>query len=61
MQFERKDTWDMCWAEDNENMFAVMEKTRMYVFNNLQPQDPTLSSGYLASFKDLEIKVRVRK
>jgi len=56
LQFERKDTWDMRWAEDNENMFAVMEKTRMYVFNDLQPQEPTLSSGYLASFKELEIK-----
>ena len=28
IQFERKDTWDMRWAEDNENSFAVMEKTR---------------------------------
>merc|ERR1719453_1038354 len=56
MQFERKDTWDMCWAEDQEDTFAVMEKTRMYVFNDLQPQEPTLSSGYLASFKELEIK-----
>ena len=54
--FERKDTWDLCWASDNPYAFAVMEKSRMYVFNDMEPQEPTLSSGYLASFSDLEIK-----
>lgn len=56
LPFERKDTWDVCWAEDNPHLFAVMEKTRMFVFENLEQQEPTLSSGYLASFSNLEIK-----
>lgn len=29
--FERKDVWDVKWAEDDPNSIAVMEKTRLYV------------------------------
>ena len=54
--FERKDTWDMVWAEDNPELFAMMEKTRMYIFRGLQPEEPVLSSGYLCQFKELQIK-----
>ncbi|KAM9432566.1 WD repeat-containing protein 35 isoform 3-T3 [Salvelinus alpinus] len=28
-KFERKDVWDMQWANDNPDLFAMMEKTRM--------------------------------
>lgn len=37
-KFERKDVWDMKWANDNPDLFAMMEKTRMYVFRNLDPE-----------------------
>lgn len=37
-RFERKDVWDMKWASDNPDLFAMMEKTRMYVFRNLDPE-----------------------
>jgi len=56
LAFERKDAWDMIWAEDNPSLFAMMEKTRMYIFQDLTPSDPILSSGYLSQFKDLQIK-----
>jgi WD repeat-containing protein 35 len=49
--FERRDIWDVKWASDNAELFAVMEKTRMYVFRNLDPEEPILSSGYICSFK----------
>lgn len=35
MKFERKDVWDMKWASDNPELFAMMEKTRMYIFRYL--------------------------
>ncbi len=38
LKFERKDVWDMKWAEDNSELFAMMEKTRMYIFRNLDPE-----------------------
>ena len=37
-RFERKDVWDMKWAEDNPELLAMMEKTRMYVFKGLDPE-----------------------
>ncbi|XP_076068879.1 intraflagellar transport protein Oseg4 [Oratosquilla oratoria] len=56
LKFERKDVWDMCWAQDNPELFAMMEKTRMYVFRNMDPEEPIACSGYLCSFQDLEIR-----
>jgi WD repeat-containing protein 35 len=56
LDFERKDAWDMVWAEDNPNLFAMMEKTRMYIYRGTEPEEPVLSSGYLCQFNDLSIK-----
>ena len=56
LDFERKDTWDMMWSDDNPELFACMEKTRMYVFRGLFAEEPVQSSGYLCSFSDLCIK-----
>eukprot|EP01052_Picozoa_sp_SAG31_P004074 SAG31_NODE_165_length_21701_cov_9.786409_6_plen_468_part_00 len=56
MPFERKDVWDMRWASDNPDLFAMMEKTRMYIMRNLDPEEPVTGSGYLCSFKDLMIE-----
>eukprot|EP00164_Ancoracysta_twista_P003121 GFYU01004159.1.p1 GENE.GFYU01004159.1~~GFYU01004159.1.p1 ORF type:complete len:1174 (+),score=402.74 GFYU01004159.1:102-3623(+) len=57
LQFERKDVWDMTWSSDNPELFAMMEKTRMYVFRNLSPEEPVTSNGYICAFSDLTIKV----
>ncbi len=51
-----QDAWDMVWAEDNPQLFAMMEKTRMYIMRGLDLEEPVLSSGYLCGFKDLHIK-----
>nr|XP_033792878.1 WD repeat-containing protein 35 isoform X3 [Geotrypetes seraphini] len=56
LKFERRDVWDMKWANDNPDLFAMMEKTRMYVFRNLDPEEPVKTSGYICCFEDLEIK-----
>ena len=56
LKFERKDVWDMVWAEDNPELFAMLEKTRMYIFKGMEPEEPVLSSGYLCQFRDLTIK-----
>ncbi len=63
LNFERKDVWDMKWfvilmliivlnislnrADDNPELFAMMEKTRMYIFRGLNPEEPVSSSGYI--------------
>lgn len=43
--FERKDVWDVKWADDNPDLFAIMEKTRMYIYRGLDPEEPVLSSA----------------
>ncbi len=37
--FERKDVWDMKWAADNPELFAMMERTYMYIFRYLRAHD----------------------
>lgn len=54
--FERKDVWNMLWASDNPEMFAVMEKTRMYIFRGLEPEEPVQSSAYICKFKSLKVR-----
>ena len=46
----------MLWASDNAQMFATMEKTRMYIFRNLEPEEPVQSSAHLCKFKSLKIR-----
>ena len=54
-RIERKDVWSVCWAKDNPQLLAIMEKTRMYIFKGCDPEEPISSSGYICSFEDLEI------
>ncbi|CAE7432828.1 Wdr35 [Symbiodinium pilosum] len=56
LDFERKDVWNMRWATDNPDLFAIMEKTRMYIVRGLQPEEPVLSNAYICAFKDLQIQ-----
>ncbi|KAF1331198.1 hypothetical protein FI667_g4547, partial [Globisporangium splendens] len=56
LDFEKKDAWDMMWAEDNPELFVMMEKARMYVYRGLEPEEPVSSSGYLCYYKDLQVK-----
>lgn len=50
-KFERKDVWAMVWASDNPRLLAIMEKTRMYVLRDTEPEEPILSAGYICYFK----------
>lgn len=54
-RIERKDVWAVCWARDNPQLLAIMEKTRMYVFRGSDPEEPISCSGYICNFEDLEI------
>ena len=53
---ESKDTWDLVWAKDNKDLFAVMEKTKMIVYRKCKAEEPILSSGYLCSFENLRVR-----
>ncbi|KAJ7522936.1 hypothetical protein O6H91_18G031500 [Diphasiastrum complanatum] len=54
-EFKRKEVWNMKWADDNPDLIAVMEKTRMYVLRGIEPEEPITSSAYLCYFHNLQI------
>ena len=53
---ERKEVWSIIWSSDNPTLCALMEKNRLYVLRDFQPEEPVLSAGYLCDFTDLEVK-----
>lgn len=55
LPWERRDVWEVVWAADYPDLWAAMEKTRMYVFRGTEPEEPAVSSGYLCRFDDLTI------
>ncbi|KAI8828138.1 hypothetical protein BJ741DRAFT_627188 [Chytriomyces cf. hyalinus JEL632] len=55
-EFERKDVWDIEWATDNPESFAIMEKTRMFIFEKNVPEDPITCSGYICNMENLQVK-----
>lgn len=50
-RIERKDVWTICWAKDNPQLLAIMEKTRMYVLRGSDPEEPISCSGYICNFE----------
>ena len=57
LQVERRDVWDIKWADDNDEMVSIMEKAKMVIFRHETAEEPVASSGYLARFRDLEVRV----
>ncbi|OON21585.1 WD domain, G-beta repeat protein [Opisthorchis viverrini] len=53
--FVRKDVWDIRFSEDNPDMFAIMEKTRMFIFDRLQAEPAIQTSTFICSFHNLEV------
>ncbi|XP_075255210.1 WD repeat-containing protein 35-like [Convolutriloba macropyga] len=56
LELERKDVWDVCWSKDDPALLALMEKTRMYIVRDSEPEEPVQSSGYLCSFDNLQVR-----
>ncbi len=38
LELERKDVWDVCWSKDDPHLLALMEKTRMYIVRDSEPE-----------------------
>lgn len=56
LKVERRDVWDMKWADDNDEMVCIMEKTKLQVFDGEVAEDPITASGFLCRFQNLEIR-----
>ncbi|OAF63947.1 hypothetical protein A3Q56_08351 [Intoshia linei] len=56
--FERKDIWSFMWAKDKINMFCVLEKFKLNVYDEFSNiQSFPCSFVEIVSFTDLTIKV----
>jgi WD repeat-containing protein 35 len=47
--------WDVCWASDDPEALAVMEKGRLVVLRGSEADEPISSSAWLAGFADLQV------
>lgn len=56
LPLERKEVWSVVWSSDNPSLCALMEKNRLFVLRDFEPEEPVLSAGYLCDFTDLEVK-----
>jgi len=56
LDHERKEVWSLVWSTDNPSLCALMEKNRLFVLRDFEPEEPVLSAGYLCDFTDLEVK-----
>jgi WD repeat-containing protein 35 len=45
IEVERKDVWDLKWSLDNPQMLAVSEKTKTFVINGVEVEEPQPSTG----------------
>jgi WD repeat-containing protein 35 len=45
LEIERKDVWDLKWALDNPQMLAISEKTRTFVINGVEVEEPQPANG----------------
>lgn len=46
----------MKWSSDNPELFAMMERNFMYIFREMDPEEPINSTSYICDFEDLQIR-----
>lgn len=43
-------------SQDNPDLFAMMEKTRMYIFRGTDPEEPVINSGHICTFEAMQVR-----
>lgn len=51
----RKDVWNICWAKDNSDWIAVMERSKLVIMQGKEAEEPVSGAGYLCSFENMEV------
>ncbi|OHS97711.1 WD repeat protein [Tritrichomonas foetus] len=51
----RREVWNAAWSADTPTQFAASERQKLFVYNNLEPEEPLQSLSHIAQFSDLEI------
>lgn len=53
MDFEKKDVWNVMWSEDLPDQVAYIERGKLTILKNFEPEEPYVINGYICKFKDL--------
>lgn len=56
IDFEKKEVWDFCWSLDHVDSFAVVEKSKLMLYFDFEPDESIESYGYICEYKDLIIQ-----
>ena len=51
----RKETWCCKWATDSPNLFAALEKQKIYLYKDFEPIGTVYSMSNICEFKDLHV------
>ncbi|KAK2962785.1 putative WD40 repeat protein [Blattamonas nauphoetae] len=53
---DRRGCWDVRFSDDFPDMYAITEKTRLYIYKGRDNEDAIMSNNsYIASFRELEV------
>jgi WD repeat-containing protein 35 len=57
LKLEKADVWDFEWAVDDANSFALMERGKLILYQNMAVDDQFPCSGYIVCLKNLQVQV----
>ncbi|CAF0786125.1 unnamed protein product [Didymodactylos carnosus] len=55
--FKKSDVWNVVWATDLPDCFAVLEKTKLSCVRGTEAEEAVPCSGYICEYSNLQVKV----
>ncbi|CAF1237686.1 unnamed protein product [Adineta steineri] len=55
--FKKSDVWNVIWAKDLPDSFAIMEKTKISFVRGTETEEAVPCSGYVCDYNNLQVKV----
>ncbi|UJR15120.1 hypothetical protein I4U23_002085 [Adineta vaga] len=55
--FKKSDVWNVVWANDLPDSFAIMEKTKISFVRGTETEEAVPCSGYVCDYSNLQVKV----
>ena len=56
INLERRDCWNVRWANDDPTQLALNEKTKLTIFHDRTHEDPMVTSAFVSVMKDHEVE-----
>lgn len=60
LDIDQRDIWDLKWSADNNDLLAVVEKSKLIIYNidhkGMEKEEPIALNGNICLFQDLAVK-----